>query len=65
MKEYKLYKASEEGKRLDSMINSLVVDGFEIVKVFDDKDTVLMKRDVQHSVCAKPKRTKSKQKVNE
>lgn len=65
MKEYKLYKASEEGKRLDSMINSLVADGWEVDTVFNDKDSVLMKRDVQHTVCTKSKRTKSKQKTNE
>lgn len=65
MKTYKLFKASEEGKRLDSMINSLVADEWEVDTVFNDKDTVLMKRDIQHSVCTKPKRTKSKQKMNE
>lgn len=65
MKTYKLFKASEEGKRLDNLINSLVADEWEVDTVFNDKDTVLMKRDIQHSVCTKPKRTKSKQKMNE
>lgn len=61
MNTYKLFKCSEENQRLDNLINSLVADDWELVKVFDDKDTVLMKRDAQHSVCTKPKR-KSKQK---
>lgn len=53
-KEYHTFKASNMNKSLCSMLNDLTASGWELVKVFDDKNTVLMVRDV------KPKRNVKK-----
>lgn len=46
-KEYHIFKASNMNKSLCSMLNDLTATGWELVKVFDDKNTVLMVRELK------------------
>lgn len=46
-KEYHTFKASNMNKSLCTMLNDLTANGWELVKVFDDKNTVLMVRELK------------------